>query len=150
MKGRQATVISKDPLFFCGPIYKRSSTISVVWIYCWIHFLNIFWNTLDRISHDKLCSINVLLTSKKLFSFLNSFLRYWTFRNPTVWLVESSYLKITQDLELCPASKLGWEIKHYNNSSFRLSSRKPNDKTFKKKKTKKKKMPYFGALLEKI
>ena len=93
-------------------IYQKRFKISTSYTYSRVIIDLSFWRTLGMSYHGRLSPINFLLIYKKSTSFFNSFLTYWTFRNLTIWAVESSSLTRIQDLELCPTWKLEWEVKN--------------------------------------
>ena len=112
-------------------IYQKRFKISTSYTHSRVIIDLSFWRTLGMSDHGRLSPINFLLIYKKSTSFFNSFLTYWTFRNLTIWAVESSSLTRIQDLELCPTWKLEWEVK---NQSSQTVFKKTNDKIFKKNK----------------
>ena len=94
VKDGQTTVVSKNSLFAWPNVQRNVDHI---------YFLNIsqiydfaeFWVLPSYVS---LSTIALLIIYKISMSYLNSFLRYRTFRNPTYWLIESIMGK-TQDLQ---------------------------------------------------
>ena len=79
----------------------------------------LIWGTLSKPNHARphppdtnelvYCFHSFLSTCKKFTSCINSFLRYWSFRNPAIWLMEiivghNSRIKILSDMKFAMGS----------------------------------------------
>lgn len=79
----------------------------------------LIWGTLGKPNHARphppdtnelvYCFHSFLSTCKKFTSCINSFLRYWSFRNPAIWLMEiivghNSRIKILSDMKFAMGS----------------------------------------------
>ena len=95
-----------------------------------------FWNTLGMLIHDRPSPIyyfyGSLSTWKKLILCFNSFMKYWTFRNPAIWLLIKIFENKTKH------KNFAWHCKGNGKSSITIIlllyffSGKSNDKIFKK------------------